>query len=65
MGGGGSGFINSSSGLLSNTGLQSASTYNIAPGGTRSNRLNGTEGNAGTPGGSAIAPDGGAVFTIV
>ena len=65
MGGGGSGFINSSSGLLSNTGFQSASTYNIAPGGTRSNRLNGTEGNAGTPGGSAIAPDGGAVFTIV
>jgi hypothetical protein len=65
MAGGGSGFINSSSGLLSNTGFQTASTYNVAPAGTRSNRLNGTEGNGGTPGSGAVAPDGGVVFTVV
>ena len=64
--GGGSGFINSSSGLLSNTGFQTASSYNVAPAGTRSNRLNGTEGNGGNySSGSGVAPDGGVVFTLV
>ena len=66
QGGGGSGFINSSSGLLSNTGFQTASTYNVAPAGTRSNRLNGTEGNGGNhSSNSGVAPDGGVVFTLV
>jgi|6_EtaG_2_1085325.scaffolds.fasta_scaffold08659_3 hypothetical protein len=64
--GGGSGFINSSSGLLTNTGFQTASTYNVAPAGTRSNRLNGTEGNGGSySSGAGVAPDGGVVFTLV
>ena len=65
QGGGGSGFINSTSGLLSNTGFQTASTYYTAPSGTRSNRLNGNEGNGGLHSSGGIAPDGGVVFTLV
>ena len=65
QGGGGSGFINSTSGLLSNTGFQTASTYYTAPNGTRSNRLNGNEGNGALHSSGGIAPDGGVVFTLV